>query len=320
MRLRTTALFVAAAVLAVASVTVSAGAQAPFERIVVFGTSLSDSGNAFALRGGTSTAPDYDLDPLLVPSAPYARGGLHFSNGATWIEQFARSRGLAGSARPALLAEDTLATNYAVAAARAREDGVNFNLAAQVDAFLQHFGGAAPADALYVIEMGGNDIRDALVAYRSGGAGPILEAANTAIFLAIKKLHDAGARKFLVWRAPNVGLTPAIRRLDQINPGAAFLAGALSQAFNTALDGVVAYLSGLEGISIRRLDAYGLIANIVANPAAYGLTNVTAACVTPNVAPFTCPNPDEYLFWDGIHPSKAAHAIVGQEAAAVLAQ
>lgn len=120
MRRRTTALFVAAAAMA-AAVIVPAGAQAPFERIVVFGTSLSDSGNAFALRGGTSTAPDYDLDPLLVPSAPYARGGLHFSNGATWIEQFARSRGLAGSARPALLADDTIATNYAVAAARARE-------------------------------------------------------------------------------------------------------------------------------------------------------------------------------------------------------
>ena len=320
MRPRTTALFVAAAALAVASVTVSAGAQAPFERIVVFGTSLSDSGNAFALRGGTNTAADYDLDPLLVPSAPYARGGLHFSNGATWIEQFARSRGLAGNTRPAFLAEDAIATNYAVAAARAREDGENFNLATQVDAFLQDFGGAAPADALYVIEMGGNDIRDALVAYGSGGAGPILEAANTAIFLAIKKLHDAGARKFLVWRAPNVGLTPAIRRLDQINPGAAFLAGALSRAFNSALDGVVAYLSGLEGISIRRLDAYGLIGKIVANPAAYGLTNVTSACVTPNVAPFTCSNPDEYLFWDGIHPSKAAHAIVAPEAAAALAQ
>jgi len=55
-----------------------------------------------------------------------------------------------------------------------------------------------------------------------------------------------------VWRAPNVGLTPAIRRLDQINPGAAFLAGALSQAFNTGLDGVVAYLSGLEGIRDRK--------------------------------------------------------------------
>ena len=38
------------------------------------------------------------------------------------------------------------------------------------------------------------------------------------------------------------------------------------------------------------------------------------------VTPFTCANPDEFLFWDGIHPSKAVHTIVSQEAATVLAQ
>jgi phospholipase/lecithinase/hemolysin len=320
MRFWTQSSILAAAVLAVAVLTVPTAAQAPFDRIVVFGASLSDSGNAFALRGGTNTPPDYQLDPLLVPSAPYARGGHHFSNGATWVEQFARSRGLAGSVRPALLSADPNATNYAVAAARAHEDGQNFNLAAQVDAFLHQFGGAAPGDALYVFEIGGNDIRDAIVVFGSGGAGPILTEANTAILAAVTKLHGAGARKFLVWSAPNVGLTPALQRLDQINPGAAFLATSLSQAFNAGLDGVVAYLSGLDGINIRRLDAYGLITRIVADGEAFGLANVTAACITPNVAPYTCENPDDFLFWDGIHPTKAAHAIIAQEAASVLAQ
>ena len=101
MRVRKTAVFGAVAVLAFATATVRTAAQGPFASIVAFGASLSDSGNAFALRGGTNTPPDYLLDPLLVPSAPYARGGHHFSNGATWIEQFARSQGLAGSVRPA---------------------------------------------------------------------------------------------------------------------------------------------------------------------------------------------------------------------------
>ena len=181
---------------------------------MAFGTSLSDSGNAFALRGGTNTPPDYLLDPLLVPSAPYTRGGHHFSNGATWIEQFARSQGLAGSARPAYRSSGA-GTNYAVGAARAYEDGLNLNLSAQVDAFLGEVGGVAPSDALYTIELGGNDIRDALVAYPTGH-GAILQAANISIFSNIMRLYAAGARTFIVWRAPNVGLTPAIRRLDTI--------------------------------------------------------------------------------------------------------
>jgi len=62
-----------------------------------------------------------------------------------------------------------------------------------------------------------------------------------------------------------------------------------------------------------------LLNTIVAAPGNYGLTDVTTACLTPNVPPFFCQTPDEYLFWDGIHPSRAAHAITAQEAARVLA-
>ena len=54
-------------------------------------------------------------------------------------------------------------------------------------------------------------------------------------------------------------------------------------------------------------------------PDAFGLTDVTSACVTPNIPPFTCQSPDEFLFWDGIHPSNAVHAIIANEAALVLA-
>lgn len=321
MRKRATTVLGAAAMLAIVTATVPTAAQAPLKRIVVFGTSLSDPGNAFALRGGTNTPPDYALDPLLVPSAPYARGGHHFSNGATWIEQFARSRGLAGSVRPAFLASDSTATNYAVGAARAREDGLNVNLGSQVDALLLRFQGSAPADALYAIEMGGNDIRDALVAYASGRNGaPVIQDAVQSIAGNIQRLYGAGAREFLVWRAPNVALTPAIRTLDRINPGAAQLAAQLTQAFNAGLDGAIAQLAGLPNIRIARLDAYGLLNDLVADPSAFGLTDVMTACVTPNVAPFSCERPDEFLFWDGLHPTKAAHSIIAQEAASVLAR
>ena len=60
--------------------------KAPFERIVVFGASLSDPGNAFVLLGTNNTPPDWSMDMFLIPDRPYAKGGHHFSNGATWIE------------------------------------------------------------------------------------------------------------------------------------------------------------------------------------------------------------------------------------------
>ena len=294
-------------------------AQPPYSGIVVFGTSLSDSGNAFALRGDANTPPDYLLDPLLVPSAPYARGGHHFSNGATWVEQFARSLGLAGSVKPAFRGASSEATNFAVGAARAYDDGRNVNLSNQVEAFLQSTGGVASPSALYVIEMGGNDVRDALGAYPTGH-GVILQRALGAIAANIGRLYGAGARHFLVWSAPNPALTPALRRLAIANPGVAQLAAALTQSFNANLGGVLTQLSGLPGIAFGRLDAYALLNEIVADGTRFGLSNVTEACLTPYEAPFSCGQPDEFLFWDGIHPTAAVHGTLAQLAASVLGQ
>ncbi len=294
----------------------TAAAQSSFSGIVVFGTSLSDPGNAFALNGAAGTPHDFLMNPLLIPSAPYAKGGHHFSNGATWIEQYARTVGLAGSVRPAL-ASNGSATNFAVGAARAYSDGINFNLARQVDTFLERSGGIAAPDALYVIEMGSNDIRDAFQIYATGGnGGPIVAQALGSIAANIQRLYMAGARSFLVWTAPNIALTPAIRSLP---PAAQGLMSALTQGFNANLAGVLGQLSaGLPGVTVTRLDAYQLLNAIVADPAAYDLTSVTTACLTPNEAPFSCQQPDEYLFWDGIHPTKAAHALLAQLAASVL--
>src|SRR5690348_18081439 len=130
--------------LALALAAPAAIAQSGIKRLVVFGDSLSDSGNAFALLGTVNTPPDWSVDPFLIPDRPYARGGLHFSNGATWIEQLARPLGLAGSVRPALRNASPGAANYALGGARAREDQADspLNLPEQVAKFLSDNGGA----------------------------------------------------------------------------------------------------------------------------------------------------------------------------------
>lgn len=296
----------------------AAGQPVPGQ-IVVFGDSLSDPGNAFAFVRESATPPDYTLDAFLVPDAPYARGGHHLTNGATWIEQLARPLGLARNVRPAFLGANPYAMNFAIATGRARDDGVNPNLAVQVGAFLQKTGGLAPADALYVVQVGGNDVRDALFLAAGGGNPvPLLQAAAASIAANIAALHAAGARHFLVWNVPDVGLTPALAILDAQIPGAAAGATFLTQTFKALLAAALAPLLPLQGISLVPFDAFALISTIHANPAQFGLTNVTDACLTPNVPPFTCNNPDEYLFWDGIHPTRAVHAIVAAQVAWLL--
>lgn len=300
-----------------ASSGVAAQAQFRFGQIVVFGTSISDPGNVFVLTGQSSIPPYNTLDPLLIPNAPYAIGGHHFSNGETWIEQLARAFGFAKSTRSAFQQPRAMATNYAVGGARARDDTsqVRVNLSDQVNAFLQDFNGDAPSHALYVVEMGVNDIRDALTA--SNGA--LIAVAIDSIRHNIEILHEAGANKFLLVNAPNLGLLPAIHQLDSLTPGVAQAATSLTQAFNASLDDLVNEATeSLPDIKIAQLDVYRKIQNLVATPADFGLTEVKVACVTPGVPPFSCQRPDEYLFWDGIHPTRAVHAIFAHEAALVL--
>jgi outer membrane lipase/esterase len=53
----------------------------------------------------------------------------------------------------------------------------------------------------------------------------------------------------------------------------------------------------------------------------YGLTNVNTPCFSGSIdTPGTvCANPNEYLFWDNVHPTAAAHQILGNFALAALA-
>ena len=146
---------------------------------------------------------------------------------------------------------------------------------------------------------------------------PALTCAQQSIAGAILTLQQAGAQEFLVWTSPNPGLTPAIRSLG---PGAMQVAAAITTLFNSQLLIPTVALDQTPGLDIAVLDAFALLQNISANPANFGLTNTTTACVTPNAAPFFCAAPDEYLFWDGIHPTRAAHTLVALEAGRVLGQ
>jgi phospholipase/lecithinase/hemolysin len=299
-----------------------AAAQANTTRLVVFGDSLSDPGNLFALTQTNNVPPSYDMDAILpqalVPNAAYAVGGHHLSNGSTWIEDLAQSRALAQNAGPAWRDASSLATNYAVAGARAHDDpsAPIPSLSIQVGRFLHDVGNQAPDTALYVIAIGGNDVRDVLLLQDPNIIGLSLQK----IAENIGALYQAGARKFLVLNAPNIGLLPSVHVLGIPNLwGLNGIADQTTQQFNFYLANVfLPPLRGYPGIQIVEFNLYGALNDLYVSHASYGLTEVNVPCVTPDVAPYKCTNPDEYLFWDGIHPTKTVHAILAQQVAHAL--
>lgn len=287
-------------------------AQQSVPAFIVFGDSLSDPGNGFALVKSNATPPDFGLNAFLIPSAPYARGGHHLTNGKTWIEQLAGSLGVQRSVLPAFVSANPHAMNFAIGTARARDDGINPSLSFEVAAFLQKTGGRVPSDALYVIEVGANDVRDAVASEDPAEAPAILQSAAIAIANTINQLHTMGAEHFLVWNVPNAGLTPAARVSGTIAP-----ATLATTAFNGLLVDALTPLQ-LAGIDLIPFDANALVTAIVASPQLFGLTNVVDACVTPGTPPFSCKAPNRFLFWDGIHPTVAGHALIAQTVAMLL--
>ena len=271
---------------------VSAQASA-YSALYVFGDSLSDTGNVNVVTGG-------------VPLPPYATG--RFSNGPVWVETFAANLGLT--------AVNSLSggTNYAFGGAPTGAPFTSSSPSLTVQAtgmYLPSVGGVADPNALYVVWGGGNDVRS--------GSGAVLSASVPNIVNIITTLAAAGATNFLVPNLPNIGLTP-----EAIAGGPATVAGAtfLSVTFNGQLIAATAGLRSSLGVNIIDVDVYSFLNNVIANAGALGITNTTGKCFSGTTGvggPGTvCANPNEYVFWDGIHPTAAAHAMLGNFASSAV--
>lgn len=275
-----------AAAIAVASLPAIA-----YDRIVIFGDSLSDSGNN-ALVIGTDAGQIISGNSY-IPTFAYGSGT--YSNGDTWATGFASGLGL--TALPSLAG----GTNYAYGGAETRSLGFPPSLRAQVN----EFAGSAFGDVsstLFVIAGGGNNARSALGTI-AGGSLPELTIALASqryandVKLMVDQLQALGAQDIVVWNTPNIGLTPAVQAAGST---AAMLGTAVAANMNLVLADKLAGEAG-----VFTFDVFGLLGSAIANPGAFGLSNVSDACG----AVLGC-DPSTYLFWDGIHPTSAGHALI----------
>ena len=261
----------------------------------VFGDSLSDTGNVWTYYNYTEPLP------------PYWQG--RYSNGPLWVETLATRCGVAN---PTAIMQG--GTNFAVAGSTTGNDFPN--LQRQVQRYLESDlapGGLADPTALYTVWSGGNDFWDVIGSNPTDAqltqcAGSISTwVAN--VTNAVSTLRAAGAVNILVLDLPPLGSVPkesASTKKAEIN--------ALAYEFNTELaDNMTAIENASPSLHLCYLDVYGLFEQVLEDPSAYGLVNVTDQAIQ-----HTGDDPDTYLFWDTVHPTTAAHAILGNMAAQAL--
>ena len=295
----------AAAVLAATSSPVLA---APISALYVFGDSLSDTGNFSAAVAQAIPGPG-----PTVPAPPYAAGRA--SNGMLAVEYLAAALGL--PVNPAALG----GTNYAFIGAATGNvpnpaapgtfvDNVSQTLTPPLD-----FGPTGMATAqlpLFSVRPGALPIDPSALFFIWGGANDLFisptddtaTAAAENIQDMVWALYAGGARRFFIPNLP--GIVPN------------------ATTFNTALADTLVNPGLLPGIEIIQFDTFGFCNGIAQNPAAFGFTNLSDPCFVPTpafpgapVLPLglspgtTCTTPDQYLLWDAVHPTAAAHRQLG---------
>lgn len=274
---------------------------------MLFGDSLSDNGSGVKQL--------YDSS---FPLPPYY--DFRFSNGPVWIEYF----------------PTTDLFDYAYGGAVVNQSASNNgppSLMGQVNDYLisQHFNLSAVAEeTLYIWWGGANDISDLLsnTTLTAQGVSDNLDALAVGIpaltALQIEKLIGAGATNILVMLLAPLSSSPLVTQAfssPQIQ--------ILSQFTSVVNQGIQSNVSALarEGVNLKFFDVIAFTQTIIDNPAGFGLVNVTAPCLqnfevflhgVGGEAPIVCSNPNEFLFWDGEHPTAKIHAVYASEVMSFL--
>ena len=285
----------ALAVAAVGAIATTASAQS-YSRLVVFGDSLSDNGNLYAATGNTQPT-----------SPPYFQG--RFSNGPVFTELLGFNAG-----RSALGAPVTGSINYAYGGARTDNAAFPPGMRNQLLAYTGG-GGTFGSNDLVSILGGANNI---FQAFPGAAANPltaqatmqaVANGAATDINFIVNSVAGAGAGTVLVGNLPRLGITPQFSASNPlVGAAGSALADFSGTTFNSAL------LNGLFGVAaanpnsnIILLDLYKISDPLAGNPGLFGLTNARDACFNGVTV---CANPDEYLYWDGVHPTAAGHRLL----------
>ena len=282
----------AIAVLAAAATLVAAsGASAQtYNRLVVFGDSLSDNGNLFAATGG-----------LQPPSPPYFQG--RFSSGPTFVELLGFTLGRSAAGAPV-----TGNIDYAYGGSRTDSQGFPPGMRLQLQQYAAA-GGKFGASDLVSVLGGANNIFQGLPAAGAsanptGVISPVaLSAANDINFI-VNSAASAGAGTILVTNLPKLSLTPQFR-----GTAAAPLADFAVTTFNGALlTSVSATAAANPNSNVIVMDLFKIGDTIANNPGQFGVTNVTAACFN---GVSVCTDPG-YFYFDGVHPTALGHRIIAQ--------
>lgn len=301
----------------------------PYSQLVIFGDSLSDSGQFPDLLGPRDGIEPIGGVRMTNRTGPTYRDNRDEPFAAVAPQYLAQRLGLAAlPSTPALQDNDNPdGTNYAVSGYRTDDilasitepDGSVVERAGltlrERDGYLVGTPRVDP-DTLFYLNGGGNDIFQGRVTDAASAA-----TAAADLVAGVAALRQAGARTIIVSDLPDVGLTPA-----GAASGDRALWSDLSTVFNDELRNQLA----AQDNAVILLNVRGLVDEVLAAPARFGFDPAIAqadVCFNGdqcNMDPVwgiahATADPSQLMFFDGVHPTTFVHAINADYIHSILA-
>jgi outer membrane lipase/esterase len=306
------------------------------------GDSLVDNRNSFLftqrILGPAGTVPQ---------SPPYFRG--RFSNGPNWTDRleptqlfyadYFLSDPACGSGNPAVAASGAcdpaldpgvqpgVSMNFAFGGSRSGTDpllpGAPGLLTVLDDlAGFDATGRVADLEGVHFgVWTGGNDYSNYVAAPGGLSEAQVVDRTLDNIQTGLTRMDGLGADRALVLNLFDLSRIPTF--VNVLGRAGADQAGRLSRAHNAALGGRLAQVRRTTGLDLVLVDVAALYDDIYRVPGRYGFTNLTQGCIDettllPTGACAAPSSPDAALYWDGTHPTEAAHAQIHALVAATL--
>ncbi|WP_137935882.1 SGNH/GDSL hydrolase family protein [Chitinivorax sp. B] len=257
-------------------------------KVISFGDSLSDTQNA------------YNASLWQLPNTSWMGG--RFSNGRVWAEYLSQSLNLPFY-------------NWAFGGSATDQQTVVPGLVQQVKSWREYMREASdyhPENTLFTVLSGGND----LVNY---GRSPTQAIAS--IREALINLIDGGARHILLLNLPDVSRAPVFK-FRQNGAQVAVDVQNYNQRLNELADEMRArYGSSLQ---LKLFNTNSMFDDLLNNPAQYGISNIKDSCLDirkssplvylqPQKVHSDCRDPNQYVFWDALHPTTRTHQLMASK-------
>ena len=267
----------------------------PFNNIIVFGDSLSDTGNLYNLSLGE-----------IPKTNSYFLG--HFSNRLNYTEYLAQ----------------LLKLNVYSWAIGGAQGNTRFfflgGISSQVDLWQQEYKQAIEYDtkkSLYIVWIGSNDINNGT---------RTLDQIFSDETNAINTLINSGAKYIIVITVPPIGLTP-LRNNDPSKNSY----NQLALKYNDMLNNYVNSLKNQNpDLNLMLFDAYNELMNAIQSASSYNITNVTDSCLfidqnfnkldwatfyfISHTVSDTCKQDESKFLWhDILHPTAAIYQILANK-------